>query len=84
MVMRDFDAKKVDAFEKAIAKWANATGNGLHAGRFRDNHVSHAVGYMKHDDRVEFYHSDQAYWTEYISGAPSFVKNDASYQRTSG
>jgi len=81
MVMRDFDGKKVDSFKKAIAKWANGSGNGLHAGRFRDNHISHAVGYMKHDDRVEFFHTGQSYWTDYISGSPSFVKNDNKRQR---
>jgi hypothetical protein len=50
MVFCDFDKKTVDSFKKAIATHFNAKGNGLHAGRFRDNHVSRAIGYMKHDE----------------------------------
>lgn len=81
MVMRDFDTKRIDAFKKAIAKHFVASGNGLHAGRLRDNHVLRAVGYMKHDDRVTFYHSGQPYWDEYIRDAEPFEKPDERRSR---
>jgi len=71
---RDFDPKKVDAFKKYIANMYDAKGNGLHAGAWRDNHVSRAVGYMKHDERVQFYHSGQSYWDEFIETSETFEK----------
>lgn len=75
MVFRDFDRKKIDSFKKAISTKFNGKGNGLHAGSLRDNHISHAIGYMKHDEHVTFYHSGQSHWDEMIEAAPVFVKS---------
>lgn len=73
-VFCDFDKKKVDAFKKAIAKAFDAKGNGLHAGRFRDNHVSRAIGYMKHDESCTFYHDGNVRWEKLIEESTTFEK----------
>lgn len=75
MVFRDFDRKKIDSFKKAISTKFNGKGNGLHAGSLRDNHISHAISYMKHDEHVTFYHSGQDHWDPMIEEAPVFVKS---------
>lgn len=77
MVMRDFDSKKIDAFRKAVCKHFGRQGNGLHAGKMQNNHVSRAIGYFKHDPDCEIYHSGQSYWDEYIENEPAFVKSEA-------
>jgi len=74
-VMRDFTSKTVDAFRKAIVKQFERSGNGLHSGKFNDNHVSKAIGYFKHEPDVEILHSGQVYWQEYIETEPAFEKS---------
>lgn len=76
VVMRDFTTKAVDAFRKAVSKHFARSGNGLHAGKFQNNHVSKAIGYFKHDPDVEIHHSGQDYWQEYIETEPAFEKSE--------
>ena len=78
MAMRDFDQKKVDSFKKAVAHKFDAKGNGLHAGKFRDNHVVHAASYMKHDERCVFYPSAQQDWPSLIEEEVTFEKRSAA------
>jgi len=73
-IFRDLDIKRVDAMKKCVATTFQAKGNGLHAGAWRDNHVSRAVGYIKHDERVTFYHSEQEHWPKLIEDAEVFEK----------
>jgi len=73
-VFRDFDAKAVDRFRKAVSKHFGRAGNGLHAGCFESNHISNAVGYFKHDEHAEIFHSGQSSWDEYIASTPAFIK----------
>lgn len=75
IVMRDFNSKKVDAFRKAVSKHYERSGNGLHAGKFMNNHVSKAIGYFKHEPDVDIVHSGQDYWTEYVETEPAFKKS---------
>ena len=71
---RDFDKKKIDAFRKAVATHFKRAGNGLHAGVVRNNAIECAIGYMKHDERGAFYHSEQDYWKEMVNDANPFIK----------
>lgn len=73
-VFRDFSTKTVDSFRKAVSKHFGRSGNGLHAGKMQDNHVSKAIGYFKHDPDADIFHSGQPYWIEYIETEPAFVK----------
>jgi len=75
VVMRDFTQKTVDAFKAAVKRhYAPRIGNALHAGLFKHNHVSKAIGYFKHQDDVEIHHSGQDYWQDYVDNEPAFVK----------
>lgn len=74
-VFRDFSTKTVDAFRKAVSKHFARAGNGLHAGKFQTNHVSKSIGYFKHDEHAEIFHSGQSYWQEYIDTEPAFTKS---------
>jgi len=74
-VFRDFTTKTVDSFRKAVSKHFGRAGNGLHAGKMQDNHVSKAIGYFKHDPDAQIVHSGQPYWTEYVDTEPAFVKS---------
>lgn len=76
IVMRDFTTKKVDAFRKAVSKHYERSGNGLHAGKFMNNHVCKSIGYFKHEPDVEIIHSGQDYWVEYIETEPAFKKSE--------
>ena len=76
MVFRDFDSKAVDRFRKAISTHFKRGGNGLHSGKTQVNHVSSAIGYFKHDQHAEIFHSGQAYWQEYVDTQPAFVKQN--------
>lgn len=74
-VFRDFTVKLVDSFRKAIKKrFADISGNALCAGCWKENHVSKAIGYFKHDEHAEIIHSGQPYWGEYVETEPAFVK----------
>lgn len=75
VVMRDFTTRQVDAFRKAVSKHFARSGNGLHAGKFQNNHVCKAIGYFKHEPDVEIHHSGQDYWVEYIETEPAFDKS---------
>jgi hypothetical protein len=75
LVFRDFTDDLVDSCKKRFAKHFKLAGNSFHSGKWRTNHISNAIGYFKHDEHAEIFHSGQAYWDEYVKTQPAFVKS---------
>jgi hypothetical protein len=74
-VFLDWTKKDVDKFRLAMRKAFDLKGNADSAGVMRDNHISQAIGYFKHDEHAVFHHSGQAHWLDLIENARVFVKS---------
>lgn len=74
MIFPGVDAGFADRMKKQMSSVFGCKGNDFHAGRYRNNPIIEAVGYMKHDANVRFEYVGSTEWERLIKEAPAFVK----------